>query len=170
VKHGVWKLASRFRKQEEWDEDAGEEDEESGMLNYEEDRGRLWRGTVVVEEDGGHGPRWWREEYKREEGIRALEACWFALRFADGDESRRVKVRIPVEQVSVEHTSSRLRAWCMGYATSRSERHGVSYQPLEKAGREWVYRPHAAIAATTAARYLDYVECLEEGLNRLAIT
>jgi hypothetical protein len=45
-------LASRFRKHEEWDEDAGEEDEEQGMLNYEEDRGRLWRGTVVVEEEG----------------------------------------------------------------------------------------------------------------------
>jgi hypothetical protein len=52
VKYGVWKLASRFRKHEEWDEDAGEEDEEQGMLNYEEDRGRLWRGTVVVEEEG----------------------------------------------------------------------------------------------------------------------
>jgi hypothetical protein len=49
-------LASRFRKHEEWDEDAGEEDEEQGMLNYEEDRGRLWRGTVVVEEEGD-GPR-----------------------------------------------------------------------------------------------------------------
>ncbi|KAG9516261.1 hypothetical protein KCV07_g6831, partial [Aureobasidium melanogenum] len=47
VKQGVWNLTKRFRKQEEWDEDAGEEDEESGMLNYEEDRGRLWRGSVV---------------------------------------------------------------------------------------------------------------------------
>lgn len=40
-------MTKRFRKQEEWDEDAGEEDEESGMLNYEEDRGRLWRGSVA---------------------------------------------------------------------------------------------------------------------------
>jgi hypothetical protein len=32
------------RREEGWDEDAGEEDEETGMLNYEEDRGRLWRG------------------------------------------------------------------------------------------------------------------------------
>ncbi|KAG9570389.1 hypothetical protein KCU71_g1947, partial [Aureobasidium melanogenum] len=47
VKQGVWNLTKRFRKQEEWDEDAGEEDEESGMLNYEEDRGRLWRGSVA---------------------------------------------------------------------------------------------------------------------------
>ena len=58
VKMGVWKIAKRFRKEEHWDEEEGEEDEESGMLNYEEDRGRLWRGTVVVpreSEDDGHG-------------------------------------------------------------------------------------------------------------------
>ncbi|KAI4735672.1 hypothetical protein E4T50_13806 [Aureobasidium sp. EXF-12298] len=55
VKQGVWKLAKRFRKQEDWDEDAGEEDEESGMLNYEEDRGRLWRGTVVVSDEDENG-------------------------------------------------------------------------------------------------------------------
>jgi hypothetical protein len=48
----VWKLACRFRKPEDWDEDAGEEDEEQGMLNYEEDRGRLWRGTLVEEGEG----------------------------------------------------------------------------------------------------------------------
>jgi hypothetical protein len=58
VKQGVWKLACRFRKPEDWDEDAGEEDEEQGMLNYEEDRGRLWRGTLVEEGEGhGDGPR-----------------------------------------------------------------------------------------------------------------
>jgi hypothetical protein len=60
VKQGVWKLASRFRKPEDWDEDAGvEEDEELGMLlNYEEDRGRLWRGTLVEEEEAdGQGVR-----------------------------------------------------------------------------------------------------------------
>ena len=45
-------MVKKFRKQDEWDEEAGEEDEESGMLNYEEDRGRLWRGTLVEEEDG----------------------------------------------------------------------------------------------------------------------
>jgi hypothetical protein len=53
-------LACRFRKPEDWDEDAGvEEDEEQGMLlNYEEDRGRLWRGTLVEEGEGeGHGHR-----------------------------------------------------------------------------------------------------------------
>jgi hypothetical protein len=33
------------------------EDEESGMLNYEEDRGRLWRGSVVAprESEDEHG-------------------------------------------------------------------------------------------------------------------
>ncbi|KAI5253491.1 hypothetical protein E4T42_02951 [Aureobasidium subglaciale] len=54
VARGVTGLVGRFRKPEEWDEDAGEEDEESGMLNYEEDRGRLWRGSVpppLVDED-----------------------------------------------------------------------------------------------------------------------
>ncbi|THY46173.1 hypothetical protein D6C98_07565 [Aureobasidium pullulans] len=47
VKERVGRLVGRFRKREEWDEDDGEEEDEgSGMLNYEEDRGRLWRGSV----------------------------------------------------------------------------------------------------------------------------
>lgn len=47
VKERVGRLVGRFRKREEWDEDEGEEEDEgSGMLNYEEDRGRLWRGSV----------------------------------------------------------------------------------------------------------------------------
>ncbi|THY48829.1 hypothetical protein D6C99_05345 [Aureobasidium pullulans] len=55
VKERVGRLVGRFRKREEWDEDDGEEEDEgSGMLNYEEDRGRLWRGSVPPPGRSGH--------------------------------------------------------------------------------------------------------------------
>ncbi|KAI4716399.1 hypothetical protein E4T48_07388 [Aureobasidium sp. EXF-10727] len=55
AKDGVYRFAKRFRKHEEWDEDAGVEDEEAAMLNYEEDRGRLWRGSVPVAREDEEG-------------------------------------------------------------------------------------------------------------------